>query len=105
MLAVYPNLHDVKIEFGWGGTLAITMRRMPHFGRASPRIYYAQGYSGHGIAMANMGGKLVAEAIAGQAERFDLFAELKHLPFPGGRALRWPALVAGMLYYSMLDRF
>ncbi len=105
MLAVYPDLDDVKIEFGWGGTLAITLRRMPHFGRLSPNVYYAQGYSGHGIAMANMGGKLVAEAIAGQAERFDVFANLKHLPFPGGRLLRWPALVAGMLYYSMLDRF
>ncbi len=105
MLAVYPDLEDVKIDFGWGGTLAITLRRMPHFGRLSPHIYYAQGYSGHGIAMANMGGKLVAQAIAGQAERFDLFANLKHLPFPGGRLLRWPGLVAGMLYYSLLDRF
>jgi len=105
MLDVYPDLDDVAIDFGWGGTLAITLRRMPHFGRLSPKIYYAQGYSGHGVAMANMGGKLVAEAIAGQAEGFDVFAKLKHLPFPGGRLLRWPALVAGMLYYSMLDRF
>lgn len=105
MLDVYPDLADAKIEFGWGGTLAITMRRMPHFGRLSPHVYYAQGYSGHGVAMANLGGKLVAEAIAGQAERFDLFANLKHWPFPGGRLLRWPALVAGMLYYSLLDRF
>lgn len=105
MLDVYPDLHDVAIDFGWGGTLAITLRRMPHFGRLSPRIYYAQGYSGHGVAMANMGGKLVAEAIAGQADGFDVFAKLRHLPFPGGRLLRWPALVAGMLYYSLLDRF
>ncbi len=105
MLEVYPQLADVTIDYAWGGTLAITMRRMPHFGRRNHQVYWAQGYSGHGIAMANMGGKLVAEAIAGQAERFDLFANLKHLPFPGGRLLRWPALVAGMLYYSMLDRF
>jgi len=105
MLAVYPQLKDVNIEFGWGGTLAITMRRMPHFGRKGESVYWAQGYSGHGITMANMGGKLVAEAIAGNAEGFDLFANLKHFPFPGGRLLRWPGLVAGMLYYSMLDRF
>jgi gamma-glutamylputrescine oxidase len=104
MLEVYPQLSDVNIEFGWGGTLAITLRRMPHFGRKGTNIYWAQGYSGHGIAMANMGGKLVADAIMGQAERFDLFADLRHLPFPGGRLLRWPGLVAGMLYYSMLDR-
>ena len=105
MLKIYPNLADVKIDYGWGGTLAITMRRMPHFGRDGNHIYWAQGYSGHGIAMANMGGKMVADAIMGQDERFDLFANLTHFPFPGGRLLRWPALVAGMMYYSMLDRF
>ena len=105
MLEVYPNLADVGIDYAWGGTLAVTMKRMPHFGRKSPRVYWAQGYSGHGIAMANMGGQLVAQAIAGQAERFDLFANLKHQAFPGGTLLRWPALVAGMLYYKTLDRF
>jgi len=105
MLEVYPDLKDVRIDYGWGGTLAITMRRMPHFGRKGESVYWAQGYSGHGIAMANMGGKLIAEAIKGNAAGFDLFANLKHFPFPGGRLLRWPALVAGMLYYSMLDRF
>ena len=105
MLAVYPQLADVVIDYAWGGTLAITMRRMPSFGRQGRNIYWAQGYSGHGIAMANMGGKLVAEAITGQAGRFDLFANLRHIPFPGGRWLRWPGLVAGMLYYSMLDKF
>ena len=104
MLKIYPNLADVKIDYGWGGTLAITMRRMPHFGREGNHVYWAQGYSGHGIAMANMGGKIIAEAIMGQAEQFDLFANLTHFPFPGGRWLRWPGLVAGMLYYTMLDR-
>jgi gamma-glutamylputrescine oxidase len=104
MVAIYPQLADVAIDYAWGGTLAITLARMPHFGRRGPNVYWAQGYSGHGIAMANMGGKLVAEAIMGHAERFDVFANLRHRPFPGGRLLRWPALVAGMLYYSMLDR-
>lgn len=104
MLKVYPQLADVKIDYGWGGTLAITLKRMPNFGRKADNVYWAQGYSGHGIAMANMGGKLVAEAIAGQAERFDLFANIKQTPFPGGKLLRTPALIAGMLYYSLLDR-
>jgi len=104
MLEIYPTLADVAVDYAWGGTLAITMRRMPHFGRQQDCVYWAQGYSGHGIAMANMGGKLVGEAIAGSAERFDLFANLRHQRFPGGRLLRWPALVAGMLYYALLDR-
>lgn len=104
MLRVYPTLGDVGIDYAWGGTLAITLKRMPHFGRDG-NVFWAQGYSGHGIAMANMGGKLIAEALAGTAERFDLFARLPHVRFPGGRYLRWPALVAGMLYYAMLDKF
>lgn len=103
MLRVYPQLGDVAIDYAWGGTLAITLRRMPHFGRCGP-VFWAQGYSGHGVAMANMGGKLVADALAGSAERFDVMARLPHVRFPGGRYLRWPALVTGMLYYAMLDR-
>lgn len=104
MLAIYPMLADVAIEYVWGGTLAITLRRMPHFGRRDDVIYWAQGYSGHGIAMATLGGRMVAEAIMGQAERFDVMARIPQLRFPGGRYLRWPALVAGMLWYSLLDR-
>lgn len=103
MLEIYPGLDDVAIDYAWGGTLAITLRRMPHFGRQG-NVFWAQGYSGHGVAMANLGGKLIAEALAGSAERFDVFARLPHRRFPGGRYLRWPALVAGMLYYAMLDR-
>jgi len=45
----------------------------------------------------------VAEAIAGDAERFDTFARIRHHPFPGGRLLRTPALVAGMAYYRLRD--
>lgn len=104
MLEVYPSLDDAAVDYAWGGTLAITLKRMPHFGRLG-NVYWAQGYSGHGVAMANMGGKLIADAVAGDAERFDLFASLPHVRFPGGRYLRWPALVAGMLYYAMLDKF
>jgi len=104
MLEVYPGLDDAGIDYAWGGTLAITLKRMPHFGRRGP-VFWAQGYSGHGVAMANMGGKLIADAVAGDAERFDLMASVPQVRFPGGRALRWPALVAGMLYYAMLDKF
>jgi gamma-glutamylputrescine oxidase len=100
---VYPELADVAVDFAWGGTLAITLKRMPHFGRDG-HVFWAQGYSGHGVAMANLAGRLIAEALAGSAERFDLFARLPHMRFPGGRWLRWPALVAGMLYYAMLDK-
>jgi gamma-glutamylputrescine oxidase len=103
MLQVYPELDDVAIDYAWGGTLAITLKRMPHFGR-SGNVLWAQGYSGHGVALANLGGRLIAEAIAGSTGRFELIAGLPHVRFPGGRYLRWPALVAGMLYYALLDK-
>lgn len=105
MLATYPELADVKIDYGWGGTLAITLNRMPFFDRIEENVFVAQGYSGHGVALATLGGKLMAEAVSGSAEKFDLFAKVPTPDFPGGTLLRWPGLVAGMLYYSLRDRF
>ena len=104
MLRIYPELADVRIDHAWGGTLAITLNRMPAFGRLSPRIIYAQGYSGHGVPIATLAGKLVGEAIAGTAERFDVMAGVPTPRFPGGTLLRWPGLVAGMLFYALRDR-
>ncbi|BFM49213.1 FAD-binding oxidoreductase [Marinomonas sp. THO17] len=104
MLSVYPELQSSKIDFSWGGTLAITLNRMPYFAHQEKNVFVAQGYSGHGVALATFAGKLISEAIAGTAERFDLFAEIPTANFPGGTLLRWPGLVAGMLYYSLRDR-
>jgi gamma-glutamylputrescine oxidase len=105
MLQVYPQLAQTKIDYGWGGTLAITMNRLPHFGRINDHIWHLQGYSGHGVPTATFAGKLVAEAISGKLERFDLVANLPTAKFPGGTLLRWPGMVAGMLYFALRDRF
>jgi gamma-glutamylputrescine oxidase len=102
MTAVFPQLGDVKIDYAWGGYIAITYNRIPDCGRIAPNIFYAHGYSGQGVALAGMYGKLMAECIRGQAERFDLLARVKHLPFPGG-AVRTPMLVAAMLFYRIRD--
>jgi gamma-glutamylputrescine oxidase len=103
MLNVFPSLADVAIEYAWGGHVDITMSRAPDFGRLAPNVYYLQGFSGHGIALTGMAGRLVAEAIAGQAERFDLFTRLRHHDFPGGPAFRTPALVLAMLWFRLKD--
>jgi gamma-glutamylputrescine oxidase len=103
MLNVFPQLADVPIDYAWGGYVDITMSRAPDFGRIGSNVYYLQGFSGHGLALATIAGKLVAEAIRGQAERFDLFTKLKHRNFPGGPWLRTPALVLAMLWYRMRD--
>lgn len=104
MLRIFPQLGAVPIDYAWGGTLAITMNRLPHLGRLAPNVYFAQGYSGHGISTATLAGQLMAEAIAGTAERFDVFARLPPPPFPGGTLLRWPGQVLGMLWFALRDR-
>jgi gamma-glutamylputrescine oxidase len=103
MLKVFPQLADAAVEYAWGGYVDITMNRAPDFGRLAPHIYYLQGFSGHGIALTGIAGKLAADAIAGQAERFDLFTKIRHRNFPGGRLLRTPVLMLAMLWYRMRD--
>ena len=104
MSQVYPGLRDVKIDYAWGGTLAITVKRMPYFARLGPGALSASGYSGHGVALATLAGRLMAEATAGQAERFDVMASIPCPRFPGGAALRSPILVAAMSWFALRDR-
>ena len=101
LAAVFPGLTEVAIDYVWGGFVDISMNRAPDFGRLGSNLYYLQGFSGHGVALTGLAGQLVAQAIAGQSERFDLFASLQHRPFPGGALLRMPSLVLGMLYHRL----
>ena len=114
MVRTFPQLKGVGVEFAWGGFVDISMNRAPDFGRLSERmparaaagldnVYYLQGFSGHGLALSGLAGKLVAEAVDGDARRFDIFSRLRHRAFPGGQLLRTPALVAGMAYYRLKD--
>ncbi len=100
---VFPQLTEARVEYAWGGYLDITPNRAPNFGRLGPSAYFLQGLSGHGMVISGIAGKLVSEAIAGSAERFDLFSRLKHADFPGGALLRRPALVLAMLWYRLRD--
>ena len=102
MLRVFPQLAGARIDYAWGGKLGITLNRMPHLGRIDGETYFAHGFSGHGVALSGLAGKLTAEAVAGTAERFDVFARIPHRPFPGGR-FRTPLLVLAMLYYRLRD--
>jgi gamma-glutamylputrescine oxidase len=103
MCLVFPQLAGTKVDYFWGGFVDITLNRAPDFGRIASNVYYLQGFSGHGVALTGMAGKLVAEALGGQAERFDLMSRMQHHDFPGGKLLRTPALVLGMLWYRLRD--
>lgn len=104
MAAIFPELATTPIDHAWGGTLAITVNRLPAFQRLAPTVFSAGGYSGHGVALATLAGKLMAEAVQGTASRFDLFADLPQPAFPGGGALRWPLLVLAMTWHALRDR-
>ena len=101
--ATFPQVADAELEFAWGGSVAITRSRFPNLSREGRRVYCAQGFSGHGAALSGFAGKLVADAMLGDAGKFDIFARARHAPFPGGRMLRAPLLVLGMLYYRLRD--
>jgi len=104
-VATFPQLSDLRVEYAWGGFVDITMNRAPDFGRLpqADNVYYLQGFSGHGLALTGLAGRLVAEAMRGDASRFDVFTRLRHRAFPGGRMLRTPALVLGMAWYRLRD--
>ena len=103
MLKVYPALASVPAEYAWSGTVGITRTRMPHFGRLGERVFFAHGYSGQGVALAVLGGKLLAEAASGAPERFDVFARVPAERFPGGEFLRKPLVAAALLAFKVMD--
>lgn len=103
MLKIFPQLADAQQDFTWGGNVAITQDRAPHFGRVSDNILFAQGFSGQGVALTAIAGRTMAEAVAGQAERFDLFAKIPHAAFPGGKYLRTPTLALAMTWFRLRD--
>ena len=103
MLKVFPELKDTRIDYTWGGYMGIGLNRIPQVGKVSDNIFYAQAYSGHGVAPTHMSARLIAEAISGKTDRFDIMAGVKHPPFPGGQLFRQPMLAVGMAYYRMKD--
>jgi len=103
MLRVFPALKDIHIEYAWSGTVGITRTRMPHFGQLSERVFFAHGYSGQGVALATLGGKLLAEAALGKRERFDVFARVPARKFFGGRLLKKPIVAAALFAFKIAD--
>jgi gamma-glutamylputrescine oxidase len=103
MLRAFPQLKNARIDYEWGGDIAISMNRIPQFGRINGNTYYAQGYSGHGVAPTHMAGQVMAEVISGDSERFDVFAKIHHWKLPGGKLFANPALALGMLYFRLKE--
>ena len=104
MLRIYPELAESKIDFAWGGTIGVPLNRVPQLGRISSNVFYCQGYSGHGVNVTHLAGQILADAISGTLERFDLFANIKPLVVPGSHLFSKPMVALGILYYQLKDR-
>jgi gamma-glutamylputrescine oxidase len=104
MRKTFPGLKDARIDYAWSGNFALTLTRFPHLGRLSPTVYFSHGDSGHGVTTTHLLGKILGEAVAGQARRFDVFAKLPYYPFPGGKTFRVPLTALGAWYYGLRDR-
>ena len=104
MAKLYPQLADVRIDYAWGGTIGVPVNRVPLLGRVAPNIFYSQGYSGHGVNVTHLAGRIMADAIGGTLEQFDLFADVKPFVVPGAHTFRRPMVALGVLYYQIKDR-
>ena len=101
---VYPQLRSVRIDYAWGGTIGVTVNRVPQLGRLADNIFYMQGYSGHGVNVTHLAGQIMADALAGTMERFDIFAGVRPVLIPGAHIFHKPMVSLGMLYYQVKDR-
>ena len=104
MLKIYPQLKDVRIDYEWGGMIGIVLNRVTALGRINKNVYYSQGYSGHGVNATHVMGEIVADAIGGAREKFDLFGEMKHFRIPGSQWMGNQIVALGMLYFRMKDK-
>ena len=104
MARLYPRLKDIRIDYAWGGTIGVPLNRVPVVGRLSPNVFYCQGYSGHGVNVTHLAGKILADAVAGTMEEFDLFAKIEPVVVPGAHRLRKPMVALGVLYYAIRDK-
>ena len=103
LLKTYPQLKNTNLEFAWGGTIGVPINRVPQMGRLSENIFYSQGYSGHGVNVTHLAGQIMADAVAGTFERFDMFAKMKTLKLPGQHTFARQMVALGMMYYKIKD--
>jgi len=103
MCRIYPQLIDTRIDYAWGGTIGVTLSRVPQMGRIAPNIFYSQGYSGHGVNVTHLAGQVLADAITGTLERFDIFAKIKPIVVPGSGVFSKQMVALGMVYYRLRD--
>ena len=104
MTTIYPEFANIRIDYAWGGTIGVPVTRVPQLGRIAPNVFYCQGYSGHGVNVTHLAGRIMADAVAGTLEQFDLFADVKPFIVPGAYLFTKPMVALGVLYYQIKDR-
>ena len=104
MTSIYPEFANIGIDYAWGGTIGVPVKRVPLLGKLSSNVFYCQGYSGHGVNVTHLAGRIMADAVAGTMEQFDLFADVKPFIVPGAQYFTKPMVALGVLYYQIKDR-
>jgi glycine/D-amino acid oxidase-like deaminating enzyme len=104
MTRIYPALANARIDYAWGGTIGVPFNRVPQLGRVAPNVFYCQGYSGHGVNVTHLAGRIMADAVGGTLEQFDLFADVPPTVVPGAYRFYKPMVTLGMMYYRIRDR-
>ena len=104
MMRIYPELGTTRIDYAWGGTIGVPLNRVPRFGRLDDTVFYCQGYSGHGVNVTHLAGRILADAVVGTLEQFDLFARVPPVRVPGAHRFAKPMVALGLLYYRIRDR-
>jgi gamma-glutamylputrescine oxidase len=66
IVETFPQVAGAKIAQRWSGKVAVTLDDFPHIGRLSPRVSYALGYGGRGVALSNVLGKFLAQIVRGK---------------------------------------
>jgi glycine/D-amino acid oxidase-like deaminating enzyme len=104
MLRTYPQLKDVGIDYAWGGTIAVTINRVPQLGRIAPNVLYSNAYSGHGVNVTHLAGEVIADAISGTMERFDVLSSMPSARIPGVSMFGDTIVNLGVLWYGLKDK-
>ena len=103
MLKVFPSLENLKIDYAWSGNVAVTMNRIPQLGKLDQNIFYAQGYSGHGVAPTHAAAEIISNGIINEDKSLNILNRVPHVQLPGGKWFSSPAMAIGMMYYQFRD--
>jgi len=103
MAATFPQLKDLAVDYAWSGLMSYARHQMPQIGRMDVGLWHCTAFGGHGMNTTAIGGRVIAEAISAQSDRY-----LHFKPFglvSTGGVLGKVAVQATYWRYQFMDRW